>query len=191
MQRAVARQRESSMAFLLPNTVLSEWSYAAQKVFAHIRVFTVSRNTRTRALQVLTLLVTALLTQVVFAQADTRVNEASEQIDTSRAATLSTALQENTILRLEDTIRGNQEQPQVLTIVPWQLPVHQRINENKEWQLQVSQLPSIERNAFLRNLAVVKEIKAVSDFEQSAGKANPVITAPSSDADNTQKKTQD
>lgn len=65
------------------------------------------------------------------------------------------------ILRLEDTIRGNKEQPQVLTIVPWQLPVHQRINENEEWQLQVNKLPSIERNAFLRRLAVVNEMKGV------------------------------
>jgi hypothetical protein len=69
---------------------------------------------------------------------------------------------QRTILRLEDTIRGNKDQPQVLTIVPWQLPVHQRINENKEWQLQVKQLPSIERNAFLRSLAVVKEIEVGS-----------------------------
>lgn len=75
------------------------------------------------------------------------------------------------ILRLEETIRGNKEQPQVLTIVPWQLPVHQRINENTEWQLQVTQLPLIERNAFLRNLAVVNEIKAT----QAANK--PVSTA--------------
>lgn len=67
------------------------------------------------------------------------------------------------ILRLEDTIRGNKEQPQVLTIVPWQLPVHQRINENTQWQLQVTQLSSIERNAFLRKLAVVKEIKAAQE----------------------------
>lgn len=70
------------------------------------------------------------------------------------------------ILRLEDTIRGNKEQPQVLTIVPWQLPVHQRINENTQWQLQVTQLPSIERNAFLRNLAVVKEIKAAQEADK-------------------------
>lgn len=62
------------------------------------------------------------------------------------------------ILRLEDTIRGNKEQPQVLTIVPWQLPVHQRINENSEWQLQVMQLSAIERKAFLRNLAVLNEL---------------------------------
>jgi hypothetical protein len=70
------------------------------------------------------------------------------------------------ILRIEDTIRGNKEQPQVLTIVPWQLPVHQRINENTQWQLQVTQLSSIERNAFLRNLAVVKEMNAAQEVKE-------------------------
>jgi hypothetical protein len=65
------------------------------------------------------------------------------------------------ILRLEDTIRGNKEQPQVITIVPWQLPVHKRINENSEWQLQVTRLNPIERNAFLRNLAIVNELNAI------------------------------
>ncbi len=88
---------------------------------------------------------------------DTVEQEASgEQVSTQQIST------QQTILRLEDTIRGNKEQPQVLTIVPWQLPVHQRINENKEWQLQVKQLSSIERNAFLRNLAVVREIKVAN-----------------------------
>lgn len=67
------------------------------------------------------------------------------------------------ILRLEDTIRGNKEQPQVLTIVPWQLPVHQRINENSQWQLQVMQLPPIERTAFLRKLAVMSELGETKD----------------------------
>ncbi len=66
------------------------------------------------------------------------------------------------ILRLEDTIRGNREQPQVLTIVPWQLPVHQRINEGSEWQLRVNPLPAIERHAFLRNMALMKELEAAS-----------------------------
>jgi hypothetical protein len=62
------------------------------------------------------------------------------------------------ILRLEETIRGNKEQPQVLTIVPWQLPSHQRINENKVWQPMIEDLPSIERGEFLRDLAVVNDI---------------------------------
>jgi hypothetical protein len=50
--------------------------------------------------------------------------------------------------------------------VPWQLPVHQRINENTQWQLQVTQLSSIERNAFLRNLAVVKEMNAAQEVKE-------------------------
>lgn len=30
--------------------------------------------------------------------------------------------QQNVVIELEETIRGNQEQPKVLTIVPWQSP---------------------------------------------------------------------
>ncbi|WP_371195284.1 hypothetical protein [Glaciecola sp. SC05] len=62
------------------------------------------------------------------------------------------------VLRLEQTIRANKEQPQVLTIVPWQLPSHQRINETQTWQPVVQKLPSIERSQFLRDLSVVDGI---------------------------------
>lgn len=88
------------------------------------------------------------------------------QEQTAQEAPAQDASSPQTILRLEDTIRGNKEQPQVLTIVPWQLPVHQRISENEQWGLQVNQLSSIERNAFLRRLAVVKEIKAVQAAQE-------------------------
>lgn len=99
------------------------------------------------------------------------IQSAAEQEITSPESVAETTQNTNTqqpILRLEDTIRGNKEQPQVLTIVPWQLPVHQRINENTQWQLQVTQLSSIERNAFLRNLAVVKEIKAAQEADKAS-----------------------
>lgn len=92
------------------------------------------------------------------------VPEQSQENETQAQPVRNSANQQP-ILRLEDTIRGNKEQPQVLTIVPWQLPVHQRINENEEWQLQVNKLPSIERNAFLRRLAVVNEMKGVQQAQ--------------------------
>jgi len=97
-------------------------------------------------------------------QASNELNSALENAQASARLSAEKSRSNNNsqlpILRLEETIRGNKEQPQVLTIVPWQLPVQQRINENKDWQLQMTELSSIERNAFLRNLAVVKEIKA-------------------------------
>lgn len=74
------------------------------------------------------------------------------------------------VLRLEETIRANKEQPQVLTIVPWQLPTHQRIDETKAWQPVLSKLPSIERSQFLRDLAVVDEILSLSSPVSSAPK---------------------
>ncbi|MGQ8366904.1 hypothetical protein [Glaciecola sp. 1036] len=62
------------------------------------------------------------------------------------------------VLRLEDTIRGNKEQPQVLTIVPWQLPTHKRIDATTQWQPVVDKLTPIERGRFLRNMQIIKEI---------------------------------
>jgi hypothetical protein len=67
------------------------------------------------------------------------------------------------ILRLEQTIRANKQQPQVLTIVPWQLPTHQRINETQTWQPVVQNLPSIERSQFLKDLSVVDDILSLPD----------------------------
>ena len=69
------------------------------------------------------------------------------------------------VLRLEQTIRANKEQPQVLTIVPWQLPKHQRLNEAQTWQPVVETLPLIERGQFLRDLSVVNDVMAQSAAE--------------------------
>ncbi len=57
------------------------------------------------------------------------------------------------VLKLEDTIRANKEQPQVLTIVPWQLPTHHQINQTKDWQLPVKKMKPIERGAFLKKVS--------------------------------------
>lgn len=100
------------------------------------------------------------------------VDNSSNPDATNQTQTTATVQTEDGIIRLEDTIRGNKEQPQVLTIVPWQLPVHQRINENTEWQLQVNQLTSIERSAFLRNLAVVNELKRAQKRADTSIEAN-------------------
>lgn len=99
-----------------------------------------------------------------------QVDENVRPIDSNKDAISSTIIvgdqskyKASPILRLQDTIRANKEQPQVLTIVPWQLPVHQRIDEDKQWQLQVVPMAAIERNAFLKNLNVLKEIEAAKN----------------------------
>ena len=88
-------------------------------------------------------------------------SQTEPQVDTP-ANNPSIAQPSDDILRLEETIRANKEHPQVLTIVPWQLPTHQRIDETKAWQPVVDTLPSIERGQFLRDLAVVDDMLALS-----------------------------
>jgi hypothetical protein len=61
------------------------------------------------------------------------------------------------ILRLEETIRGNKEQPKVLSIVPWQLPLYQRIDRNEQrWAPIKTRLKSLERNSFLKEIKLIE-----------------------------------
>lgn len=64
------------------------------------------------------------------------------------------------ILRLEETIRGNKEQPKVLSIVPWQLPLHQRIDRNEQrWAPIKTKLKPLERNSFLKEIKLLNGVK--------------------------------
>jgi len=64
------------------------------------------------------------------------------------------------ILRLEETIRGNKEQPKVLSIVPWQLPLHQRIDRNEQrWAPIKTKLKPMERNSFLKEIKLLKGVQ--------------------------------
>jgi len=64
------------------------------------------------------------------------------------------------ILRLEETIRGNKEQPKVLSIVPWQLPLYQRIDRNEQrWAPIKTKLNSLERNSFLKEIKLLEGIQ--------------------------------
>ena len=69
--------------------------------------------------------------------------------------------QSGDILRLEETIRGNKEQPKVLSIVPWQLPLHQRIDRNEQrWAPIKTQLKPLERNSFLKEIKLLEGIQS-------------------------------
>jgi len=100
---------------------------------------------------------------VLFAQDEqpADVSEASKQIEKK-------TLKDNSpIIRLEDTIRGNKEQPQVLTIVPWQLPFHKDIDEPTQWQPLKDTLPPIDRRTILRSLEIARlKRSSASDFDE-------------------------
>lgn len=104
----------------------------------------------------LTCMGAALLTMSITSTAQQQSED--ESIAQTAPVLSQPAVSSPPVLRLEQTIRANKEQPQVLTIVPWQLPSHQRINETQTWQPVVQKLPSIERGQFLRDLSVVDGI---------------------------------
>ncbi|WP_414829938.1 hypothetical protein [Alteromonas sp. H39] len=65
-----------------------------------------------------------------------------------------TRTENNEPLRLEDTIRGNKEQPRVLSIVPWQLPKYRPIEGALDWQPSLISPRPIHRDSFTRQLSV-------------------------------------
>jgi hypothetical protein len=76
------------------------------------------------------------------------------------------------ILRLEETIRGNKEQPKVLSIVPWQLPLHQRIDRNEQrWAPIKTKLKSMERNSFLKEIKLIDVIQPGRPIAQAEAKS--------------------
>ncbi|GEA11503.1 hypothetical protein [Alteromonas sp. KUL49] len=74
-------------------------------------------------------------------------------------------------IRLEVTIKGSKEQPQVLSIVPWQLPEHRSIDGTLTWPLKAMELSLIERKSFMRNLALTQHMGQVNSANHSAGEA--------------------
>lgn len=72
------------------------------------------------------------------------------------------------VIKLEDTIRGDQEQPKVLTIVPWQLPevkeplpspILDRINK---------QFAPLERSEFKRQIDFLTQQKNRLSYSASS-----------------------
>lgn len=70
-------------------------------------------------------------------------------------------------IRLEATIRGNKEQPRVLSIVPWQLPKYRNIEGTLSWQPMNTQPERIERNRFLRRVALSQQFNGVTQAESA------------------------
>ncbi|MEM0911644.1 MAG: hypothetical protein AAGJ37_11750 [Pseudomonadota bacterium] len=97
---------------------------------------------------------------------DAELAESNAHLIADAKPTVARSVSSGPIIRLEDTIRGNKEQPQVLTIVPWQLPVHKNIDATSKWQPAIDKLAPIERNTLLRNLdvfAVVEDSDTVAE----------------------------
>lgn len=89
-------------------------------------------------------------------------------------ASASAMSQEEAPLKLEATIKGNKEQPQVISIVPWQLPKYRSIEGTLDWQPQSTQPVTLERSHFLRRVALTQQFSG-------ATRTNPTTTQPESD----------
>ena len=116
-----------------------------------------------------------LILSLLFVSASTGLmaqeNETNDKPSELPAVVQSGSANKDDVLRLEETIRGNKEQPKVLSIVPWQLPLHQRIDRNEQrWAPIKTQLKALERNSFLKE---IKLLEGIQNDQSSAGEIAP------------------
>ena len=103
---------------------------------------------RIRALTCVTLL---SLCCSVFAQQESNDTSAKVESKTKQEQTKpAPVVTEGGVIQLEAVIRGNQQQPKVLTIVPWQSPERRNTLPSPVWQQVRQQLQPLERRNFLQ-----------------------------------------
>ena len=99
------------------------------------------------------------LSVAIAQEPETEILEEQSPIDVSVASDGNVSASGD-VLRLEETIRGNKEQPKVLSIVPWQLPLHQRIDRNENrWAPIKTSLKPLVRNKFLKEINLLEGIQ--------------------------------
>lgn len=99
------------------------------------------------------------LSAAIAQEPETEALEVQSPIDV-RVASDGNVSASGDVLRLEETIRGNKEQPKVLSIVPWQLPLHQRIDRNENrWAPIKTSLKPLVRNKFLKEINLLEGIQ--------------------------------
>ena len=69
---------------------------------------------------------------------------------------------EDSVIQLEATIRGNKEQPNVLSIVPWQLPQAKTIETQTSQSLILIDISPLTRAEFKREIAAYSAQKTPS-----------------------------
>ncbi len=91
-------------------------------------------------------------------------------------ATLATTLQaEEATVSLHSTVSGNQEQPRVMYIVPWQQPAAAEFDYELHNGIAEELFAPIDRDEFVRELAYREILSASSD---DIGNADEAGTTP-------------
>lgn len=58
------------------------------------------------------------------------------------------------VIQLESTIRGDQQQPRVISIVPWNSPPHKRVSKVALTGETTRVMQPLERNAFIQRISL-------------------------------------
>ncbi|MDM7862029.1 hypothetical protein QTP81_15605 [Alteromonas sp. ASW11-36] len=75
------------------------------------------------------------------------------------------------VIRLEETIRGDQQQPRVLSIVPWDSPAHKRIGRVALTGDRTAFMEPLERSAFLQRVALHQALLGAATSENTQDSA--------------------
>jgi hypothetical protein len=119
--------------------------------FNHIK--TVSRS----AAFVLVCIVCSMTS--AFAQQTGKGSESAEPQKSRKTALDKTSTTNSGgVIQLEAVIRGNQQQPKVLTIVPWQSPERRNALPSPVWQQVRQQLQPLERREFLQEQRLFEKL---------------------------------
>ena len=76
----------------------------------------------------------------------------------SPAENKATVINDGAVIQLAAIIRGNQQQPKILTIVPWQSPGRRNALPSPVWQQVKQQLRPIERRNFLQEQRLFEKL---------------------------------
>jgi hypothetical protein len=96
----------------------------------------------------------------VFAQQEKPKEESIREVPKrpGGAPTKAPVKKKGGVIQLEAVIRGNQQQPKVLTIVPWQSPGRKNTLPSPVWQQVKQQLQPLERRDFLQEQRLFEKL---------------------------------
>jgi hypothetical protein len=86
-------------------------------------------------------------------------SHANEQEEVQERAPIRSSVNDR-VIRLESTIRGDQQQPRILSIVPWDSPANRRISRVALTGEIGETMTPIHRHAFLQRIQLHEQLNA-------------------------------
>jgi hypothetical protein len=99
-----------------------------------------------------------VLVMVFMSMTSVHAQKSKEQEEPITIARKAPKQADESVIQLEAVIRGNQQQPKVLTIVPWQSPERRNTLPSPVWQQVRQRLQPLERRDFLQEQRLFEKL---------------------------------